>query len=129
MPKIEGMALDAATNALKNAGLELGTVIQRNDKSLAANTVISASEKADAELAPDTVVNLVVASGKVTLTDLRGFTLDAATANLTDLGLVPVPVEQADCAATQPPTVNTMSVAPGDVPIGSSIELRYCTGK
>ena len=129
MPKIEGMALDSATNALKEAGLELGTVIQRNDKGLAANTVISASEKADAELAPGTVVNLVVASGKVTLTDLTGWTIEAATTNLTGLGLVPVSVEQTDCPATQPPTVSSMSVAPGDVPIGSSVELRYCTGK
>ena len=70
VPKIEGMGLDDATKALKAAGLELGTVIQRNDKGLAAGTVISASEAAETEVAPDTVVNLVVASGKVTLTDL-----------------------------------------------------------
>lgn len=128
MPKIEGMALDDATNALKAAGLELGTVIQRNDKALAANTVISASEKADSELDPGTVINLVVASGKVTLTDLVGWTVDAATTNLTDLGLVAAPSPTADCPATQPPTVHSMSVAPGDVPIGSSVQLFFCTG-
>ncbi|PRB18293.1 Stk1 family PASTA domain-containing Ser/Thr kinase [Microbacterium sp. MYb62] len=128
MPKLEGMALDDATNALAAAGLELGTVIQRNDKALAANTVISASEKADTELDPGTVINLVVASGKMTLKDLVGWTVDAATTNLTDLGLVAVPVETADCPATEPPTVHSMSVAPGDVPIGSPVELRYCTG-
>ncbi|WP_282847742.1 Stk1 family PASTA domain-containing Ser/Thr kinase [Microbacterium oxydans] len=128
MPKIEGMALDDATNALKAAGLELGTVIQRNDKALAANTVISASEKADAELDPGTVVNLVVASGTVTLTDLAGWTVDAATANLTDLGLVAVPTETTECPATEPPTVHSMSVAPGDVPVGSSVQIFFCTG-
>jgi serine/threonine protein kinase len=126
VPKIEGMALEDATKALKSAGLELGTVIQKNDKGLAAGTVISASETAETEVAPDTVVNLVVASGKVTLTDLVGWTVEAATANLTDLGLAPVPVEEADCAPTEPPTVHSMSVAPGDVPIGSRVELRYC---
>ncbi|MDF2507546.1 MAG: serine/threonine protein kinase [Microbacterium sp.] len=126
VPKIEGMSLEDATKALKAAGLELGTVIQKNDKGLAAGTVISASETAETEVAPDTVVNLVVASGKVTLTDLVGWTVDAATTNLTDLGLTPVPVEEADCAPTEPPTVHSMSVAPGDVPIGSSVELRYC---
>ena len=126
VPKIEGMGLDDATKALKAAGLELGTVIQRNDKGLAAGTVISASEAAETEVAPDTVVNLVVASGKVTLTDLVGWTVEAATTNLTDLGLTPVPVEEADCAPTEPPTVHSMSVAPGDVPIGSPVELRYC---
>ncbi|MGV2900357.1 Stk1 family PASTA domain-containing Ser/Thr kinase [Microbacterium sp. AGC62] len=126
VPKIEGMGLEDATKALKAAGLELGTVIQRNDKGLAAGTVISASEAAETEVAPDTVVNLVVASGKVTLTDLVGWTVEAATTNLTDLGLTPEPVEEADCAPTEPPTVHSMSVAPGDVPIGSPVELRYC---
>ncbi len=128
MPKIEGMALSDATNALKAAGLELGTVIQRNDKALAANTVISASEKAETELDPGTVVNLVVASGKVTLTDLVGWTVDAATTNLGDLGLVAVPAETAECPATQPATVHSMSVAPGDVPVGSSVQIFFCTG-
>lgn len=128
MPKIEGMALDDATNALKAAGLELGTVIQRNDKALAANTVISASEKADSELDPGTVINLVVASGEVTLTDLVGWTVDAATTNLTSLGLVAAPSPTADCPATEPSTVHSMSVAPGDVPIGSSVQLFFCTG-
>ncbi|MFF1539810.1 Stk1 family PASTA domain-containing Ser/Thr kinase [Microbacterium sp. NPDC058269] len=128
MPKIEGMALNDAKNALSAAGLELGTVIQRNDKALAANTVISASEKADTELDPGTVINLVVASGKVTLTDLVGWTVDAATTNLTDLGLVAVPTETADCPTTEPATVRSMSVAPGDVPVGSSVQIFFCTG-
>lgn len=128
MPKIEGMALSDATNALKAAGLELGTVIQRNDKALAANTVISASEKAETELDPGTVINLVVASGKVTLTDLVGWTVDAATTNLGDLGLVAVPAETEECPATQPATVHSMSVAPGDVPVGSSVQIFFCTG-
>lgn len=128
MPNIEGMALSDATNALKAAGLELGTVIQRNDKALAANTVISASEKAETELDPGTVINLVVASGKVTLTDLVGWTVDAATTNLGDLGLVAVPAETAECPATQPATVHSMSVAPGDVPVGSSVQIFFCTG-
>ncbi|TFB16525.1 Stk1 family PASTA domain-containing Ser/Thr kinase [Microbacterium sp. 3H14] len=128
VPKIEGMGLDDATKALTAAGLELGTVVQRNDKALAEGTVISASEKAETEVSPGTVVNLVVASGKVTLTDVVGWTVDAATTNLTDLGLNPVAVEDAECPATDPTTVNSMSSAPGDVPVGSTVELRYCSG-
>ncbi|WP_047522067.1 Stk1 family PASTA domain-containing Ser/Thr kinase [Microbacterium sp. ZOR0019] len=128
VPKIEGMGLDDATKALTAAGLELGTVVQRNDKALAEGTVISASEKAETEVSPGTVVNLVVASGKVTLSDVVGWTVDAATTNLTDLGLNPVAVEDAECPATDPTTVNSMSSAPGDVPVGSTVELRYCSG-
>ncbi|MBN6191434.1 Stk1 family PASTA domain-containing Ser/Thr kinase [Aneurinibacillus sp. BA2021] len=128
VPKLEGMSLAAATEALEKAGLQLGTVTQRNDKGLAANTVMTASEKADTEVAPNTVVNLEVASGKVTLSDVVGWSVDSASKALTDLGLTPVPIEESDCPATDPATVHSMSVAPGDVPINSSVELRYCTG-
>jgi serine/threonine-protein kinase len=122
------MSLADARNALTEAGLEPGTVVQRNDQDLAGDTVISASEEAEAEVPPGTVVNLIVASGKVTLTDLAGWTVDAATANLESLGLTATPVEVPDCPATNPPTVSTMSVPPGDVPVHSTVELRYCTG-
>lgn len=127
VPTLEGLSLDAAKQALTQAGLQLGTVIQRNDKGLAADTVMEASEAADAEVAPETAVNLVVASGRMTLTDVTGWTLTAATAELERIGLVATPVELTDCAANNPPTVAAMSVAPGDVPIGSTVELRYCT--
>ncbi|WP_350353443.1 Stk1 family PASTA domain-containing Ser/Thr kinase [Microbacterium sp. A8/3-1] len=128
VPQLEGMALTDAKKALLDAGLQLGTVVQRNDKATKADTVMTASQAADAEVPPGTVVDLVVASGKVTLTDLTGWTVDAASTNLTDLGLTPTPVEAADCPATKPATVHSMSVAPGDVPIGSPVELRFCTG-
>ncbi|MFJ4172552.1 Stk1 family PASTA domain-containing Ser/Thr kinase [Microbacterium sp. NPDC089696] len=126
VPTLEGLSLTAAKDALAQAGLQLGTVIQRNDKGLAADTVMEASEAAESEVAPKTVVNLVVASGRVTLTDVSGWTVAAATAELERIGLVATPVELTDCAATNPPTVTAMSIAPGDVPIGSTVELRYC---
>jgi eukaryotic-like serine/threonine-protein kinase len=126
VPTLEGLSLAAARDALAQAGLELGTVIQRNDKGLAADTVMEASEAADTEVAPKTVVNLVVASGRVTLTDVSGWTMDAATAELERIGLTASPVELTDCPPTNPPTVASMSVAPGDVPVGSTVELRYC---
>lgn len=128
VPRLEGMSLDAATKALRDAGLELGTVTQRNDKGLAANTVMTASEEPDTEVAPGTIVNLEVASGKVTLNNVVGWSMDSATQALEDLGLTPAPAEAPECPATDPATVHSMSVAPGDVPVGSSVELRYCTG-
>lgn len=129
VPKLEGLSLTAAKASLASAGLELGSVITRNDKALAAETVMSASETAESEVAPGTVVNLVVASGEVTLADVTGWTMEAATAQLEELGLTAAPVELADCAATNPATVSSMSAAPGDVPVGATVELRHCTGK
>ncbi|KJL48198.1 Serine/threonine-protein kinase PknB [Microbacterium hydrocarbonoxydans] len=126
VPTLVGLSLAQAKDALGAAGLQLGTVIQRNDKSLQADTVMEASEKADAEVAPDTVINLVVASGRVTLTDLTGWTVDAATRQLEQIGLAAQPTELTDCPATDPATVVSMSAAPGDVAIGSTVELRFC---
>lgn len=128
VPTLEGMSLEAATKALTDVGLDLGTVTQQNDPTIAANTVMTASEEAGAEVAPHTVIDLVVASGKVALTDVAGWSLDSATKTLTDLGLAPISVKVPDCPATDPPIVQSMSLAPGDVPIGSQIELRYCSG-
>ncbi|WP_307360449.1 Stk1 family PASTA domain-containing Ser/Thr kinase [Microbacterium murale] len=126
-PPLVGLSQTAAKEALSKAGLALGNVIQRNDPDSAADTVLEASVEAGAEVAPKTVVNLVVASGLVTLPDVSGWTVDAATAKLEELGLTAVATEQADCPATDPTTVVSMSVAPGDVPVHSEVLLRYCS--
>lgn len=128
VPVLEGLTRDAAEQALKDAGLRLGTVRAQNDPKTQAGIVLQASEEADAEVEPNTVVNLVVASGMVTLRDQTGFSIDASTTELEGLGLTAAPVDLGACAEGQVPNaVLSMSVAPGDVPIGSTIELRHCT--
>lgn len=130
VPTLVGLSQTAAKDALASAGLTLGSVIQRNDPASAADTVLEvANVAAGDEVAPKTVVNLVVASGRVTLPDVTGWTLDAATAQLEKLGLTGIHVESADCPATEPATVVSMSAAPGDVAVHSEVELRYCTGQ
>lgn len=128
VPSLVGLSQDDAEAALKKAGLELGQVLQRNDPDSAAGMVLEASEDKDAEVSPGTAINLVVASGLVTLTDVSGWTVDAASEELSKLGLTPVPTELPDCTAKDPATVSSMSVAPGDVAVHSEVELRYCTG-
>lgn len=130
VPTLVGLSQKAAKTALEDAGLELGSVTPRNDPDSAADTVLEVTNAAEgAELAPKTAVNIIVSSGRVTLPDVSGWTVDAATAKLEELGLTPVPTEQADCSATDPSTVASMSAAPGDVAVHSEVELRYCTGE
>lgn len=128
VPTLEGISLQSAKDALEGAGLVLGTVLQKNDPELAADIVMEASESAESDVAPGTVVNLTVATGRVTLDNLTGFRLDAAVETVEKLGLSAKKVELADCPATDPATVQSMSSEPGDVPVQSEIELRYCTG-
>jgi len=49
-------------------------------------------------------------------------------AELEDLGLVVTTQEDTSCPAAAPPTVASQSLAPGDVPIRSTITLNFCSG-
>lgn len=128
-PALVGLSQTAAKDALAKQDLALGTVIQRNDPDSAADTVLEASVEPDAEIAPKTVVDLVVASGRVTLVSVTGWSVDAATAELESLGLTVIPVEDPNCSPVATPGVASMSLAPGDVPVHSEVQLRYCTGE
>ncbi|WP_286303155.1 Stk1 family PASTA domain-containing Ser/Thr kinase [Microbacterium suwonense] len=127
MPVIEGLSQDAAKKVLKDAGLELGTIEQTNDPRAAAGTVLHSSQEAGEQVTPGTTVNLVVANGKVTIKDMTGFTVNAATKELEALALTAAPNELGPCAEGQAPnTVLSMSVSPGEVPILSTVGLSYC---
>lgn len=128
VPTLEGLGQDAAAQALTSVGLVLGTVTQRNDPELAGGTVISADQTAGSEIALGTAVNLVVASGRVSINDVTGYTVDAATRELQALGLEVTPQEDPSCLADAPPTVTSQSLQPGDVPIRSAITLNFCSG-
>jgi len=127
VPTLTGLGQEAATSAITGAGLQLGTVTQQNDKDLAAGTVISSTPVDGASVPTGTMVNLVVASGRVAINDVRGYTVDAATRELENLGLTVIPAEDPNCAGSTPPTVSSQSLTPGDVPVHSEITLTYCT--
>jgi len=130
VPALEGLGSDAARSALGAAQLAVGAVTPLNDPDLAAGTVISADPAPGSEVAIGTVVNLVVASGLVTIVDYKGYTVEAAKRELeaAETALVVVTAEDPGCPGVDPPTVSQQSLAPGDVPVHSTITLTYCTG-
>ncbi|MEU1973238.1 Stk1 family PASTA domain-containing Ser/Thr kinase [Microbacterium sp. NPDC019599] len=130
VPTLEGLGEDAARSALDSADLAAGAVTPRNDPDLAAGTVMSSDPASGTEVAIGTVVNLVVASGRVTIVDYTGYTVDAARAALEspEIALVVEIAEDATCPATDPATVRQQSLAPGDVPVHSTITLTVCSG-
>ncbi len=131
VPVVQGLTRADATAALTGAGLQLGAVASRNDPSLVADTVISGDPEAGTEVAKGTAVNLTVASGKVTLVDVRGYTVDAATRELQSdaMQLTAEVIEDPACTASAgAQVVATQSLAPGDVPIHSTVQLTVCTG-
>jgi serine/threonine-protein kinase len=128
MPVIEGLSQDAAEKILADAKLKLGTVEQTNNPTAKAGTVLQSSQKAGTQVTPGTTVNLVVANGQVTVKDMTGFTVDAATKELEALSLTVTKNDLGPCTDGQAPnTVLSMSVAPGEVPILSTVGLSYCS--
>lgn len=130
VPPLEGLGEDEARSSLENAGLSVGSIRRQNDPALPAGTVISADLESGTDVARGTTVNLVVASGQVVIVDYTGYTVDAATRELQSdaLQLTVITAEDPGCAATNPPTVRTQSLAPGEVPVFSEITLTVCSG-
>ena len=130
VPTLVGLSEAAARDALEQVGLVAGAVTPRNDPDLAAGTVIAADAAAGTQQPVGTVVNLVVATGQVTIVDYTGYTVDAATTALQapEINLTVATAEDATCTATDPHTVAQQSLPPGDVAVHSTITLTYCTG-
>ncbi|KAA9106301.1 Stk1 family PASTA domain-containing Ser/Thr kinase [Microbacterium rhizomatis] len=130
VPVLVGLSQDAAATALTQAGLALGAVTSRNDAGLSAGVVISAAQPDGAVVPVGTTIDLVVATGRVVINDLTGYTVEAATRELEDPSsqLTVATQEDPSCKASNPTIVKTQSIAPGEAPVHSTVTLTYCSG-
>ena len=131
VPPLESLTRAEATAALEAAGLTLGAVRGMNDPDIAADVVLSADHASGTEVPRGTAVNLVVATGQVTIVDVVGYTVEAAERDLTGdaVKLTTEVVEDPGCPGNPAqPVVAAQSLPPGDVPIHSTIQLTVCTG-
>jgi serine/threonine-protein kinase len=130
VPPLDGLLEQPARDAITAAGLTIGTITQKNDPALAAGTVISADPEPGAEVALTTPINLVLATGRVVLLDYRGFTIDAATRALEadESQLFVETLGDPSCPASEPATVVSQSIPPGEAPVHATITLTFCSG-
>ncbi|MDN3311960.1 Stk1 family PASTA domain-containing Ser/Thr kinase [Microbacterium oryzae] len=133
LPALVGMTEKQARDAIAEAGLSLGAILPVDDAAHAESTVLSVHSDGDTvaegdELPAGATVDLEVATGRVQVNDLRGFSLKAAESALTELGLTPEVVEDDTCEPSSQPGVVSQS-AIGSVPIKSTIRLGVCTGE
>jgi serine/threonine-protein kinase len=130
VPDLSGLDQGAATAALEEAGLELGTITDQNSPSIAAGIVMGASPASNTDVDTGSTVDLVLSNGKVTITDVTGQTMSIARQLLEDpdVGLTVSPVADSTCPAEPGEIVTSQSLAPGEVDQNSTIELTYCTG-
>jgi eukaryotic-like serine/threonine-protein kinase len=95
-----------------------------------ADTVLGTSPEAGSSVEAGSTVDFRISSGMVTLTDLTGQTLSAASSYLSaeNLQLNPVPKPNPSCKSQPGSPVTQQSLPPGDVPQRSTVELTYCAG-
>jgi serine/threonine-protein kinase len=127
---VSNKSTEQAQTDLAAVGLSVGAINRQNSPDKSAGTVISTDPIAAAEVAEGTTVNLLVSSGLVTIQDVRGQSLNVATDLMEDpaVGLTVLPKPDPACATEPGNPVTNQSLAPGDVPQQSEIELTYCTG-
>jgi serine/threonine protein kinase len=130
VPNVTNKTTEQAQADLEAAGLASGSISKKNSPDRAAGSVISTDPAADTEVAEGSTVNLVVSSGQVTIKDVRAQSIDVATDLMQDpaVGLTVQPVPDPTCPALPGNPVTAQSLAPGDVPQRSTIDLTYCSG-
>lgn len=125
VPAVVGLTLEAARQRLAAKDLELSSTEEASDRP--EGEVVTQSPDAGTAAAPGSTVELTVSSGPdagVTLPNLVGQLREDAETALSDLGLVPVVVEQETTILPQDGRVIDQEPAGGDtVTSGSSVTL------
>ena len=130
-PGVVNMTQAEATAAITAAGLVVGAVTQASSLSVPAGVVLSQDPAAGTLVAVNGAVNLVVSSGVpiVTLPNLAGQTLAAATATLQNAGLVVGTTTNATSTTVPSGSVISQSPAAGtQVVYGSAVNLVVSSG-
>ncbi|WP_309105270.1 PASTA domain-containing protein, partial [Microbacterium sp.] len=130
VPDVRNMTLEQAKADITANGLTPGTETRENSPSVPADTVLGTTPEGGASAEAGSTVDFRISSGLVTLTDLTGQTLAAASSYLSaeNLQLNPIPMPDASCEAQPGSPVTQQSLPPGDVPQRSDVTLTYCAG-
>lgn len=87
LPALKGLDLTAAKAKITSLGLVVGEVTTQDSAGYAENVVISTSPDALSEVSLGSTVNIVVATGKVTIPNVVGTSVTTARSTLEALGL------------------------------------------
>jgi beta-lactam-binding protein with PASTA domain len=131
VPDIVGMTQAAATAAITNAGLVVGTVTTQSSTTVPSGSVISQSPAAATEVVSGSSVSLVVSSGppQVAVPNVVGLTQSAATTAITSAGLVVGTVTtQSSTTVPSGSVISQSPLAATLVASGSAVSLVVSSG-
>jgi serine/threonine-protein kinase len=125
VPDLTNLTEEAATTALTNAKLALGTITQANSANVPLGKVLSTDPAKGTSIAAGTVVNLVVSNGQVLVPDVRNLDVTTAKNRLgaPDVGLQTTVAAATACTGTLGNVVLDQSVQPGLTPQGTVVTL------
>lgn len=132
VPKIEGLALDKAVKALKDAGLADGGYTEEYSSSVKKGYVISQSVKAGKQVEAGTKVSYVVSKGEkpaeqVSVPPLSGKSLSEAKKALSNVGLL-YKETWVDSPVTYGTVIEANPESGTKVNVGSTIEILISLG-
>jgi beta-lactam-binding protein with PASTA domain len=132
VPKVDGLAQDAATTAVTAAKLTVGTVTQQASNTVAAGHVISQDPANGSSLLPGSAVNLVISSGPqvmMTVPSVEGLTQAAATTAIIGAKLMVGAVSQQTSNTVAAGNVISQDPANGNsLAQGSQVNLVISSG-
>ncbi|QOQ39694.1 Stk1 family PASTA domain-containing Ser/Thr kinase [Trueperella pecoris] len=115
---------DQAKKTLEGLGLRVGRVDTKDVPGLAKDTVAETSPEAGTQVERGSQVNLVVASGDVVLTDVRGLDVKEAERVLSeDLKIRSISITETETSDALPGTVISMTPGPGKIPYNERVEI------
>jgi serine/threonine-protein kinase len=124
MPDLSGMNEQMAKDAIEQAKLKLGTIVQAHSATIPKGQVIESDPVSGTKLSQGAIVNLTISDGLVEVPDVRNYSLTEARAALAASGLLIVIGTNEECVGTpQGTTVVEQSILPGTATPGSSITL------
>ena len=124
MPDLSGMNEQMAKDAIEQAKLTLGTIVQAHSATIPKGQVIESDPVMGTKLAQGAIVNLTISDGLVDVPDVRNYSLTEARSALAASGLLIAIGTNETCeGAPQGTTVVEQSILPGTATPGSSITL------
>lgn len=130
VPDLSGLTPDAATTALAQVNLVLGTTTQQYDETIAAGVIIAITPEPGTQVRRDTAVDVVVSRGPapVTIPTLVGQPIAAVKDALTTLGLTTSVQREYSETVARGAVISASPTAGTEVPRGTSVALVVSDG-
>ena len=133
VPDVKSMSAEEYKAALAKLGLSVGVVNTVDDPTAPKDRVLGVDPAAGTKVDPGSSVTITVSSGMVEVPLLEGYPLELAQTQLAGLSLkvtmLPVTPESSGCVVNPSERAVFKQSAVGKLPLGSDIELSFCTGQ